>query len=74
MDESTPHLHILFIPVVHKKDKNGNRISKIACSEYWKGKDSYRKLQYSFYSYITKCGFALERGNTLDDEHIPTEK
>ena len=30
MDESTPHMHIVFIPVVHKKDKNGNDINKIA--------------------------------------------
>ena len=54
MDESTPHLHILFIPVVHKKDKDGNPITKIACSEFWKGKDSYRKLQDNFYSYMIK--------------------
>ena len=73
LDESTPHLHILFIPVVHKKDKNGNNISKIACSEYWKGKDSYKKLQDNFYSYMIKSGFNLERGNTINNEHIPTE-
>ena len=23
-DEETPHLHLIFLPVVHKKDKNGN--------------------------------------------------
>ena len=74
MDESTPHMHIVFIPVVHKKDKNGNEISKIACSEYWKGKDSYKKLQDNFYSYITKAGFNLERGNKKENEHIPIEK
>ena len=73
-DESTPHMHILFIPVVHKKDKNGNEIKKIACSEYWKGKDSYRKLQDNFYSYMTKSGFNLERGNKEENEHIPIEK
>ena len=74
MDESTPHMHIVFIPVVHKKDKNGNEISKIACSEFWKGKDSYKKLQDNFYSYITKAGFNLERGNKEENEHIPIEK
>ncbi|MFR5684496.1 MAG: MobV family relaxase, partial [Clostridia bacterium] len=74
LDENTPHLHILFIPVVHKKDKNGNSISKIACSEYWKGKDSYRKLQDNFYSYMIKSGFDLERGNKEENEHIPIEK
>ena len=73
MDESTPHMHIVFIPVVHKKDKNGNEISKIACSEYWKGKDSYKRLQDNFYSYMIKSGFNLERGNIIDNEHIPTE-
>lgn len=29
------------------KTKIGNSIKKIACSEYWKGKDSYKKLQDS---------------------------
>ena len=56
-------MHIVFIPVVHKKDKNGKEISKIACSEYWKGKDSYKRLQDNFYKYMTKSGFDLERGN-----------
>ena len=74
LDESTPHLHIVFIPVVHKKDKSGNITSKVACSEYWKGKDSYRKLQDNFYSYMTKSGFNLERGNKEENEHIPIEK
>lgn len=73
-DETTPHLHILFIPVVHKRDKEGKEIKKIACSEYWKGKDSYRKLQDNFYSYMTKSGFNLERGNKEENEHIPIEK
>ncbi len=73
-DESTPHMHIVFIPVVHKKDKNGKEIRKIACSEYWKGKDSYRKLQDNFYSYMTKSGFNLKRGNKEENEHIPIAK
>ena len=73
-DESTPHLHILFIPVVHKKDKEGKEINKIACSEFWKGRESYRILQDKFYKYVTDNGFDLERGNTKDNEHIPIEK
>ena len=75
MDESTPHMHIVFIPVVHKKDrKSGKQIEKIACSEYWKGKDSYRKLQDSYYEWITKVGFDLKRGKTSDIEHMSTER
>ena len=74
MDESTPHMHIVFVPVIQKKDKNGNIVNKIACSEYWKGKDSYRQLQDSFYEYITKAGFNLERGKQREIEHLSTEK
>ena len=74
MDESTPHMHIVFVPVVQKKDKNGNIVNKIACSEYWKGKDSYRQLQDDFYEYITKAGFNLERGKQREIEHLSTEK
>ena len=71
MDENTPHLHLVFIPVVHKLDKkSGKQIDKIACSEYWKGKDSYRKLQDAFYKYITDNGFNLERGEQRGTKHI----
>ena len=74
MDESTPHLHLIFIPVVHKKDKSGKQIDKIACSEYWKGKDSYRQLQDDFYKYIVEHGFNLERGKSREIEHLSIEK
>ena len=74
MDESTPHLHIVFIPVIHTKDKSGNKIEKIACSEYWKGKDSYRELQDNFYKHIIESGFDLERGKEREVEHLSTEK
>ena len=75
LDESTPHLHLVFVPVIHKLDnKSGKQIDKIACSEYWKGKDSYRQLQDNFYKYITENGFDLERGKTREIEHLSTEK
>lgn len=75
MDESTPHMHIVYIPVVHKFDKNSKKqIKKIACSEFWKGKDSYRKLQDNFYKCITENGFDLERGNANNNEHYEIEK
>ncbi len=71
MDETTPHMHIVFVPVVHKLDKkSGKQVSKIACSEYWKGKDSYKKLQDSFYNHVTKKGFNLERGKSSESEHL----
>ena len=62
MDEQTPHMHLIFLPVVHTKDKKGNSIDKLACSEFWKAKDSYRQLQDAFYKYMVENGFDLQRG------------
>lgn len=73
MDEETPHLHLVFIPVVHTKDKNGNEIDKIACSEFWKAKDSYRQLQDAFYEFMVSNGFNLQRGNENDRVHLSVE-
>ncbi len=61
-DEKSPHLHLLFLPVVHTVDKKGNPIDKLACSEFWKAKDSYRQLQNSFFEYMVSNGFELQRG------------
>lgn len=74
MDESTPHMHIVYIPVVHTIDKKGKSINKIACSEFWKGKESYRILQDKFYKCVTDNGFELERGKTKGNEHINIEQ
>lgn len=62
MDEESPHMHLVFLPVVHTTDKKGNNIDKLACSEFWKEKDSYRQLQNAFYEYMISHNFELERG------------
>ena len=61
-DERSPHMHLLFLPVVHTTDKKGNPIEKLACSEFWKAKDSYRQLQNAFFEYMVSNGFDLKRG------------
>lgn len=61
-DERSPHMHLLFLPVVHTIDKKGNPIEKLACSEFWKAKDSYRQLQNAFFEYMVSNGFDLKRG------------
>ena len=61
-DEQTPHMHLIFLPVVHTTDKKGKSIDKLACSEFWKAKDSYRQLQDAFYKYMIENGFDLQRG------------
>lgn len=76
LDEETPHMHLVFLPVIHTTDKKGNAIDKLACSEFWKEKDSYRRLQDAFYEYMVGNNFKLKRG-TLKEvsgrEHIDTE-
>ena len=61
-DEKSPHMHLIFLPVVHTVDKKGNPIDKLACSEFWKAKDSYRQLQNAFFEYMVKNVFELQRG------------
>ena len=73
MDEETPHMHLVFIPVVHTKDKKGNDIDKIACSEFWKAKDSYRQLQDAFFEFMVANNFELERGNPSEKVHLSVE-
>ena len=77
MDEKSPHMHLVFLPVVHTQDKSGNQIDKLACSEFWKERDSYRKLQDSFYKYVTSRGFELERGLPKEEtgkEHLSVKE
>lgn len=61
MNEDTPHMHLVFIPVVHTTDKKGNNIDKIACSAFWKKLDSYVQLQNAFHSYVVAYGLQLDR-------------
>lgn len=52
LDEGVPHMHLVFVPVVHTKDKESNDIDKVCSRDFWKGRDSYRILQNNFYNYI----------------------
>lgn len=77
IDEYTPHMHLLYIPVVHVKDKKENNIDKISCRDFWKGKNCYKDLQDKFYKYITSKGFKLERGQASEvtqREHLSVEE
>ena len=74
LDEGTPHMHLVFVPVVHTKDKEGNEIDKICSRDFWKGRDSYRILQNNFYDYITSKGFELKRGIEVEQTGVKHEK
>ena len=67
LDEGAPHMHLMFVPVVHTKDKEGNKIDKICARDFWKGRDSYRKLQDSYFNHVKSKGFDLERGMFVED-------
>ena len=74
LDETTPHMHLIYIPVIHTKDKEGNEIDKICARDFWRGRDSYRDLQNEFYKYITSKGFDLERGLPIEETGAKHEK
>ena len=77
LDEGAPHLHLMFVPVVHSKDKNGNPIEKICARDFWKGRDSYRKLQDAYFNHVKSKGFDLERGLYIEEtnrKHMSVEK
>ena len=67
LDEGVPHMHLMFVPVVHKKNKNGNDIDKICARDFWKGRDSYRKLQDAYFNHVKSKGVDLERGMFVED-------
>ena len=67
LDEGVPHMHLMFVPVVHTKDKDGNDIYKICARDFWKGRDSYRKLQDAYFYHVKSKGFDLERGMFVED-------
>ena len=67
LDEGAPHMHLMFVPVVHTKDKEGKAIDKICARDFWKGRDSYRKLQDAYFNHVKSKGFDLERGMFIED-------
>lgn len=67
LDEGTPHLHLMFVPVVHTKDKENKSIKKICARDFWKGRDSYRKLQDAYFEHVKRKGFDLDRGLYVEE-------
>ena len=73
-DETVPHMHLIYIPVVYTKDKEGNDIDKICARDFWRARDSYRQLQNDFHKYITSKGFELDRGLPIEETGAKHEK
>lgn len=62
LDEGAPHMHLIYIPVIHTKDNEGNNIDKVCARDFWRGRDSYRILQNAYFKHVKEKGFELERG------------
>ena len=74
LDEGVPHMHLVYVPIIHTKDKEGNDIDKICARDFWKGRGSYRQLQNAYYEYVTSKGFDLERGLPVEETGAKHEK
>lgn len=75
MDEKTPHMHVAFIPTVMGKDRRSSPCRRVNASEFWKGRDSYSRLQDEYHAWITSCGYELERGmKGSTTEHLSVEE
>ncbi len=74
MDEKTPHMHVAFIPVVKGKDRKKQSCKRINCSEFWKGRDSYARLQDEYFDFISYRSYDLERGQKgSTSEHLSVQ-
>ena len=63
LDEKTPHIHLVVIPLVKKFDKRCNKeVYSISKRMYIKDKIHLSKLQDKYYERLINRGFKLERG------------
>lgn len=72
MDEKTPHIHCVVVPLIRKFDKRTNTEKwTISKKQYIKDKTHLSELQDKYYQRLIDNGFDLERGiKNSDNEHI----
>lgn len=76
MDEKTPHLHCVVVPLVKKFDKRANKEKyTISKREYIKDKIHLRVLQDKNYERLTNAGFKFERREKgTGTKHLTTQQ
>lgn len=76
MDEKTPHLHCVVVPLVKRFDKRVNKEKySISKREYIKDKIHLSVLQDKYYERLTKVGFKLELGEKgTGTKHLTTQQ
>ena len=72
MDEKTPHLHCVVVPLIKKFDKRTNTEKyTISKKHYMKSGEYISELQDKYWKRMNDNGFKLERGiKNSDNEHI----
>ena len=76
MDEKTPHLHCIVVPLIRKFDKRTNTEKwTISKKQYIRDKNHLSELQDKYYERLINNGFKLERGiKNSDNEHISVKE
>lgn len=73
LDETSPHIHALVIPICKGKLKSGREVLRLSAKHYLGGREKMRALQTKFHSYVKHLG--LERGNEKSKaEHTTIKK
>ncbi len=72
LDEKTPHIHCVVVPLIKKFDKRTNTVRyTISKKQYIKDKVHLSELQDKYHERLTSKGYDLERGiKGSDREHI----
>ena len=72
MDEKTPHLHCVVVPLIKKFDKRTNTEKYTISKKYYMKSGEYiSELQDKYWKRMNDNGFKLERGiKNSDNEHI----
>ena len=76
MDEKTPHIHCVVVPLIKKYDKrtNTNRYT-ISKKQYIKDNNHLSSLQDKYYERLKSAGYDLERGvRNGDNVNIPIKE
>ena len=76
MDEKTPHIHCVVVPLIKKFDKRTNKERyTISKKQYIKDKVHLSELQDKYHKRLTEKGYDLERGiKGSDRKHIPIKE
>lgn len=66
MDETTPHIHVVVVPLIKKFDKRVNQEKYcITKKEYIKSSTHLSNLQDKYYERLRNKGFEIERGEKI---------